>query len=92
MQKGDAVEMIDRTGVTRFSMERGDDFTALKKRFVLYKDGMLRFYNQQYSPIANFACDGMEVVSSPRTNEGGRDLIAFDYEGAWASRTATANS
>lgn len=25
----------------------------------------------------------MEVVSSPRTNEGGRDLIAFDYEGAW---------
>ena len=69
--------------VTRFSMERGDDFTALKKRFVLYKDGMLRFYNQQYSPIANFACDGMEVVSSPRTNEGGRDLIAFDYEGAW---------
>lgn len=83
VQKGDAVEMIDRTGVTRFSMERGDDFTALKKRFVLYKDGMLRFYNQQYSPIANFACDGMEVVSSPRTNEGGRDLIAFDYEGAW---------
>ena len=41
VQKGDAVEMIDRTGVTRFSMERGDDFTALKKRFVLYKDCLL---------------------------------------------------
>lgn len=83
VQKGDAIEIVDRGGTVRFTMERGDDFAALKKRFVLYKDGMLRFYNQQYSPIANFACGGMEVVSSPRTNEGGRDLIAFDYEGAW---------
>lgn len=83
VQKGDTIEIIDKSGTARFTMERGDDFAALKKRFVLFKDGMLRFYNQQYSPIANFACDGMQVVSSPRTNEGGRDLIAFDYEGAW---------
>lgn len=82
VQKGDAVEMIDRTASPAFRWSAGTTSRRSKNGSCSIRT-VLRFYNQQYSPIANFACDGMEVVSSPRTNEGGRDLIAFDYEGAW---------
>ena len=81
-RRGDEIFILEpRTGDVAFTLERGDEFYALHDRYVALQGGMLRIYDEDYQPVANFVCDGVQINRGDPNDFG--DLLGVECNGLW---------
>lgn len=73
---GDTHELMSRDGKVLLTYTRGDELTVFPENYVLFANGMLRFYDRKAQPIKNFACDEVRPY-------GSAELVFVNCGGKW---------